>query len=112
MGLRAGFWSEIESTRARCSTYDKIAPSQATLPPVEPLVPNYPFKHICLDYMQLDGHSFGVYVDRCTGWPGVYKGNKAYNVTKFLANLCEDYRVPVSSTSDGARISQPNQWRT
>jgi hypothetical protein len=97
MGLRAeqavywpGFWSDIESTRARCSTCDKIAPSQAKLPPVEPLVPNYPFEHICVDYMQLDGHSFRVYVDRYTGWPGMFKGNKAYDMTKFLANLCRD----------------------
>jgi hypothetical protein len=40
-------------------------------------------------------------VDRYTGWPGVYKGDKGYDVTKFLARLCEDYGVPVSCTSDG-----------
>jgi hypothetical protein len=63
MGLRAeqavywpGFWSDIESTRTNCSTCEKIAPSQAKLPPVEPLVPNYPFEHVCVDYMSLNGH--------------------------------------------------------
>ena len=47
MGLRAeqavywpGFWSDIPMTRPRCSTCQKIAPSQAKLPPVDPLVPN------------------------------------------------------------------------
>jgi hypothetical protein len=64
-------------------------------------VPNYPFEHICMDYMTLDGNNFGVFVDRYTGWPGVYKGDKGYDVTKFLARLCEDYGVPVSCTSDG-----------
>ena len=56
MGLRAeqsiywpGFWADIERTRAECSTCQKIAPSQAKLPPVEPLVPNYLFEHICID---------------------------------------------------------------
>ena len=55
MGLRAeqavywpGFWSDIEETRSRCSTVQKIAPSQAKLPPVEPLVLNYPFEHTSL----------------------------------------------------------------
>ena len=108
MGLRAeqslywpGFWTEIERTRAECSTCQKIAPSQAKLPPVEPLVPNYPFEHICIDYMSLNGHEFGVVVDRYTGWPGVYRGSKGYDVTQFLAKLCEDYGVPISCTSDG-----------
>ena len=108
MGLRAeqsvywpGFWGEIEGTRANCSTCQKIAPSQANLPPVEPLIPNYPFEHVCVDYMSLNGHEFGVFVDRYTGWPGVYRGTKGYDVTKFLAKMCEDYGVPVSCTSDG-----------
>ena len=108
MGLRAeqavywpGYWSEIEMKRSECSTCQKIAPSQAKLPPVEPVVPNYPFEHVCVDYMSLNGHEFGVYVDRYTGWPGVYRGTKGFDVTRFLASLCEDYGVPVSCTSDG-----------
>ena len=52
-------------------TCQKIAPSQAKLPPVEPLVPNYPFEHICIDYMSLNGHEFGVLVDRYKGGPGM-----------------------------------------
>jgi hypothetical protein len=62
------------------------------------MVPNYPFEHVCVDYMMLDGNNFGVFVDR---WPGVYKGDKGYDMTKFIARLCEDYGVPVSCTSDG-----------
>jgi hypothetical protein len=109
MGLRAeqavywpGFWSDIERVRAECSMCHKIAPSQSNLPPVEPIIPNYPFEHVCVDYMSLDGMSYGVFVDRYTGWPGVYKGDKSLDVTTFLARLCEDYGVPVSCTSDGA----------
>ena len=63
---------------------------------MEPLVPNYPFEHVCVDYMSLNGHQVGVFVDRYTGWPGVF-----CDVTKFLARLCEDYGVPVSCTLDG-----------
>ena len=32
-----------------------------------------------------------------TGWPG----GTRFDVTRFLARLCEDYVVPVSCTSDG-----------
>ena len=42
IGLRAeqsvywpGFWSDIEETRSKCSTCQKIAPSQAKLPPMD-----------------------------------------------------------------------------
>jgi hypothetical protein len=48
-------------------------------------------EHVCVDYMSLKGHQFGMFIDRYTGWPGV-----------FVARLCEDYGVPVSRTSDGA----------
>jgi hypothetical protein len=106
MGLRAeqavywpGFWTDIEETRTNCYTCQKIAPSQAKLPPVELLVPNYPSEYVCVDYMSLNGHQFGVFVD--TGWPGVFVGATGFDVTKFLARLCEDYGVPVSCTSDG-----------
>ena len=39
-------------------------------------------------------------MDRYTGWPGVFVGATGFDVTKFLARLCEDYGVPVSCTSD------------
>lgn len=51
--------------------------------------------------LHVNGHEFGVFVDRYTGWPGVYRGTKGYNVTKILARLCLDYGVPVSFTSYG-----------
>ena len=51
--------------------------------------------------MSLNGHEFGMYVDRYTGRPGVYRGTKGFDMTKFLASLCEDYGLPVGCTSDG-----------
>ena len=51
--------------------------------------------------MQLDGHSFGVVVNRYSGWPGVFEGTKGYNVIKFMRQLCETYGCPVSCTTDG-----------
>jgi hypothetical protein len=46
-----------------------------------------------------------VFVDRYTGWPGVIMGATGFDITKFLAKLCEDYRVPVSceEAAEGAQ---------
>ena len=76
-------------------------------------MPNYTFEHICVDYMSLNGCQFRVFVDRyihMLAW--VIMGTTGFDVTKFLAKLCEDYRVLVSSTSDRGRTSLPRCWRT
>ena len=108
MNLRAEqsvFWpgitKDITLVRERCYTCHKNAPSQAKLPPVDPIVPQYPFEHICTDYMSLHGHNYGVFVDRFTGWPGVYTGSAATDVVSVLSNICEDYGVPRTCTTDG-----------
>ena len=65
-------------------------------------MPDYPFQHVCVDYMSLGGKNYGVFVDRYTGWPGVYHGSAAQDVVTFLTRLCEDYGCPETLTSDGA----------
>ena len=54
-----------------------------------------------MDYMTLHGHNYGVFVDRFTGWPGVYSGGSATDVVTVLARICEDYGVPKTCTTDG-----------
>ena len=61
MGLRAtqsvywpGLWEDLQRTRNQCKTCTTIAPSQAKLPPIDPITPEYPFQHICADYIMLD----------------------------------------------------------
>ena len=108
MNLRAersvywpGITKDIQTARDRCLTCHKNAPSQAKLPPVDPVIPQYPFEHVCMDYMTLHGHNYGVFVDRYTGWPGVYIGAAATDVVTVLASICEDYGVPRTCTTDG-----------
>ena len=108
MTLRAGvsvYWpgitSDIQAVRDRCMSCNRTAPTQAKLPPVTPIVPQYPFEHICMDYMTLDGHNYGVFVDRFTNWAGVYFGNSTADVVTVLSKLCEDYGIPVTCTTDG-----------
>ena len=64
MSLRAnqsvywpGLWDDLDRVRNSCRTCVKIAPSQANLPPIDPITPEYPFQHICSDYFMLDGNS-------------------------------------------------------
>ena len=75
MMLRAGtsvYWpritADIQTVRDRCMSCNRTAPIQPRLPPVTPVVPQYPFEHVCMDYMTLDGHSYGIYVGSRIGW--------------------------------------------
>merc|ERR1711888_407531 len=108
MGLRAeqsvfwpNIWKDLERVRLACNTCNKIVPSQSNLPPVEPVVPEYPFQHVCIDYLTIGGVSYGVYVDRYTGWPGVIQGTLARDVATFINQLCTIYGMPEFITSDG-----------
>ena len=65
---RSVFWpnmsQDIEATRQRCSTCNRHAPSQAAMPPIAPIVPEYPFQHVAADYFSYMGCTYGVVVDR------------------------------------------------
>jgi len=98
-----GFANDISKTRSNCQTCHSIAPSQSNLPPVDPVIPEYPFQHIALDHFSLNNNSYGVFVDRFTNWPGVYIGDGSMDVCKVLAKLSEDYGIPETITTDGAK---------
>ena len=98
-----GFVADIERTRARCNTCNKIAPSQANLPPVDPIRPEYPMQHICMDYFQLNNKSYGIIVDRFSNWPIIYTGDSADDVCMVLTCLARDYGIPETVSTDGAQ---------
>ena len=97
------FKADIERVRERCLTCTAIAPSQPHLPPVDPEIPLYPFQHVCMDHFALNGKTYGVVVDRFTNWPCIYVGDASVDVCKTLAKLSEDYGIPVTVSTDGAR---------
>ena len=68
-----GITVDIEAVRRACRFCDKIAPSQAKLPPVEPLIPTTPFESIVADYFEFESFYYLVIADRLTGWPEVYR---------------------------------------
>ena len=109
MTLRAEqsvFWpgmsEDIRNTRAAYSTCNIIAPSQSNMPPVPPVIPAYPFQHICCDYFALHGNYFGVVVDRFSGWFKIYKGRGGDTcLVDMMTRLFQDMGVPDTITSDG-----------
>ena len=51
-----GLSRDIDRVRAHCLTCQSIAPSQSNLPPVDPVVPDYPFQHIVMDHFTLNNN--------------------------------------------------------
>lgn len=98
-----GFVADIEKRRRQCFTCHKVAPLQAKLPSVEPVVPDYPFQHICMDYFQLIGKSYGIVVDRFSNWPMIYAGDTADDVCDVLTSMSRDYGIPETISTDGAQ---------
>ena len=98
-----GFVGDIEKKRMNCKTCTKIAPSQSNLPPVDPVQPEYPMQHVCMDYFQLNNKSYGIIVDRFSNWPIIYTGDSADDVCTVLTCLSRDYGIPESVSTDGAQ---------
>ena len=93
---------DIKTTRAQCNTCDVHAPSQPSMPPVQPETPTYPFQHICSDYFNLHGKDFLVVVDRFSGWYNIYQAaGGAINLVGIFTKIFQDMGVAESLTTDG-----------
>lgn len=109
MTLRAEdsvFWpqitADIRTARLRCSSCDNVAPSQRNLPPVDPVIPEYPFQHICADHLDFAGNSYGIIVDRFSNWFEVYTGKGgSHTFISALRKMIQNFNVPESITTDG-----------
>ena len=56
-----------------------------------------------MDHFALNGKTYGVVVDRFTNWPCIYVGDASVDVCKTLVKLSEDYGIPETVSTDGAR---------
>ena len=98
-----GISGYIKKTRANCATCQAIAPSQPNFPPVDPILPEYPFHHIVMDHFALNNKSYGVFADRFMNWPGEYMGDSSMDACKVVARLSEDYGIPEMLTTNGGK---------
>ena len=97
-----GITNDIQATRANCSHCNKMAPSQAALPPIPPILSNYPFQCICADYFNYQSHNYLVIVDRYSNWPIVNKAKDgATGLINILRRVFATYGIPDELSSDG-----------
>jgi hypothetical protein len=103
---RSVFWpgitGDIRQIRDGCSTCCKTAPSNSKLEPVSPVVPMYPFQHVVMDYMEMDGTVYGVFADRFSNWVGVYVGaGGAHTLLSIMRREFSEHGIPETCTTDG-----------
>ena len=97
-----GITNDIQATRANCPHCNRMAPSQAALPPTPPTLPEYPFQCICADYFHYQGHTYLVIVDRYSNWPIVERAKDgAQGLINVLRQTFATYGIPDKLSSDG-----------
>ena len=102
----AVFWpgmsGDIKETRLRCRECTYRAPSQPAMPPHKPVVPDYPFSHLCADFFYVDC-SYLALCDRCSGWLSIHKFKKddTKSVIDALRKHFETYGIAKEISTDG-----------
>lgn len=97
-----GITADIYQTRSTCRHCNRMAPSQAALPPIPPAKCEYPFQCICADYFQHIGKHYLVIVDRYSNWPIVnISKNGAKGLVDILRTTFATYGIPDELSSDG-----------
>ena len=104
------FWpnmkQEITATRAVCTSCTRAAPSNPYLPPAQPLQPDFPFSHCCMDFFHVDGKNYLALVDRYTGWLSIscLAKDDSKHVIAGLREYFARWGVAKHLTSDGASV--------
>ncbi len=97
-----GITSDIHATRSDCSRCNRMAPSQAALPPTHPTLAKYPFQCICADFFHYQGSNYLVVVDRYSNWPIVERAkNGAQGLVDVLRRTFSTFGIPHELASDG-----------
>lgn len=100
-----GITHDIQTTRANCTHCNRMAPSQAAMPPVPPITPVYPFQSICCDYFHYRGYNYLVIVDRYSNWPIVERDKDgAQGLINALRQTFATYGIPDELASDGGPV--------
>ncbi len=97
-----GITGDIHATRSDCSICNRMAPSQAALPPTPPTLAEYPFQCICADYFHHRGQNYLVIIDRYSNWPIVERTKDgAKGLIDTLRKTFSTFGIPDELASDG-----------
>ena len=107
-----GITVDIENTRMRCSTCNRIAPSQPSAPPADIIHPSYPFQKICADFFSFKGTTYLVIVDRYSHWPIIERAHEGgKGLVDCLRRTFATYGIPDELSSDGGTEFTSNATR-
>ncbi len=96
-----GITSDNQATRANCSQCNRMAQSQAALPPTSPLLSVYPFQCICWDFFHYKGCNYVVIIDSYSNWPIVeIAKDGATGLINVLRHMFVTYGIPDELSSD------------
>ena len=110
-----GLTADIEQRRRSCRTCNRIAPSQARLPPQEPEIPKTPFECMFADYADLGKSHYLITGDRLSGWIEITKikvGSGGSGAKGLIASLREwigRFGAPREISSDGGSEFTANE---
>ena len=97
-----GITKDIHATRANCTDCNRMASSQATLPPTPPTPTEYPFQCICADFFHHQGHNYLVIIDRYSNWPIVERARDGtIGLINILRHTFATYGIPDELSLDG-----------
>ena len=103
------FWpalkQDLVTMRSSCQDCIYMAPSNPAPPPEQPVQPDFPFSHICMDFFQV-GHTYLAMADRYSNWLSVFRLQKddTANVISVLRQYFSRWGVAKEITSDGAPV--------
>lgn len=97
-----GITKDIGTTRDSCGSCNRMSPSQAKLPPTEPILATRPWQHICADYFSYMGHRYLIIIDRYSNWPVICQSVAgAKGLIDQLRISFITFGVPEEMTTDG-----------
>lgn len=108
-----GMTPAIIDMRERCSSCNRMAPSQPSAPPTPPMQPAYPFQCLVSDYFHYRGRNYLIAVDRYSNWPIVEEaaGGSSGLITA-LRRIFVTYGISDELTSDGGPEFQSSKTKT
>ena len=96
-----GMTPAISLMREKCAQCNRMAPSQAAMPPTPPIQPVYPFQCIAADYFSHMGHHYLVAVDRYSNWPIVEENaSGSKGLISALRRIFVTFGIAEEMTSD------------
>ena len=100
-----GMDAQMRNFKDTCTDCLERSPSQQPEPILLTPSPEWPFQAICLDYFELNGHSYLSIVDRFSGWLCIYYIKSGNLTSQVLISICRDlfihYGAAEEISSDG-----------